>query len=192
MKTGTLAGWMVASMALAGATLAQSTEALSTEDAFAVPESAPRFDDANGPDSALAGTRYGYLRIAGSSFVARYAGQAATYSSAGCIQAPAAGAIYVADIQLPADADVRFVRTYYYNNGIAGEIKTFFTEYDGIGAFTEHTSFPTTQNGGFASDLSPPIAVTINPIDRSYAMVVNIGASSPSFRFCGVRIQYFY
>lgn len=187
MNTGKLAGWMAGVMAFAGVAAAQSTEGIPT-----ALESAPFHDDATGPDAVQGGGNYGYLRIAGSSFVPRNAAQPAGYVSGGCIQAGAAGALYAADVQLPAGADVRYVRTYYYNNGLSSSISTFFTEFDGAGDFTQHTTFPTGSNTGYASELSPAIAVTINPADRSYIMLVNIGTADPNLRFCGVRIQYFY
>lgn len=193
MNTGKLAMWILAPLALSGVAQAQSMEAHSTEPASAVVQGAPFFDDTTGPDSAPEGTRFGYLRIAGSSFAPRDATKPANYSSAGCITASANGSIYSADIQLPNDADVRYVRTYYYNNAVASGINTFFTDYDANGAYTEHTTFLTPPNRtGYGDTLSPQLAVTINTAAKSYAMIVNIGAANPNLRFCGVRIQYFY
>ena len=91
---------------------------------------------------------------------------------------------------LPADADVRYVRTYFYNN-VSGSILTYFTEYDGAGGFTDHTTH-NISGSGWNSTLSPELAVIVAPVNRSYAMNVRIMQASPDLRFCGVRIQYFY
>lgn len=191
MTHARLVALMIGAAFCAGQAMAQSTEGV-PEPSAAPSSSLPDFNDRSGPDAIAAGTNFGYLRIAGSSFVPRAASAPLEYSSAGCVRALSAGTIIAADVQLPAGADVRFVRTYYYNAGVAGNISTFFTEFDGAGALTQHTTFSTTSAAGFASELSPAIAVTVTPMDRSYVMAVNIGAASPDLRFCGVRIQYFY
>lgn len=183
----------LASVALCLAVMSGTAMAQGTEGFASAPQSGPQFDDMNGPD-AISGTvlNSAYLRIAGSSFVPRNASTPAEYVTAGCIRTTAAGGIYAADVQLPAGADVRYVRTYFYNNGTAGSISTFFTEFDGAGGLTQHTTFPTTTNTGYDSTLSPALAVTVDPGSKSYIMVVNIGAADANLRFCGVRIQYFY
>lgn len=184
-------GW--AGLALCLGAISGAAAAPSTEGFAAAPQSGPSFNDMNGPDAISgAGLNSGYLRIAGSSFVPRSASAPAEYVSAGCIRASAPGALYAADVQLPAGADVRYVRTYFYNNGLSSNITTFFTEFDGAGTFTQHTTFPTAASAGYDSTLSPALAVTIDPGSRSYIMLVNIGAADANLRFCGVRIQYFY
>jgi hypothetical protein len=183
----------LAGLALCLAMVSSSAMAQTTEGFAAAPQSGPQFNDANGPDAINAVSANSvYLRIAGSSFVPRSASTPAEYTSGGCIRATAAGGIYAADVQLPAGADVRYVRTYFYNNGTSSNVSTFFTEFDGAGAVTQHTTFPTTTNAGYDSTLSPALAVTVDPGSKSYIMVVNIGAADTNLRFCGVRIQYFY
>ena len=157
----------------------------------------PDFKDRDGPDTPHAGnttihagTNWGYLRIAGSSFVARDSTTLPTYAGTGCISTPTGGGMFTADVQLPADADVRYVRTYFYND-VSGSILTFFTEYDGAGGFTDHTTH-NISGSGWNSTLSPALAVIVAPVNRSYAMNVRIEQASPDLRFCGVRIQYFY
>lgn len=188
MQRSGLAGLALCLAVMSGSAMAQTTEGFAS-----APQSGPQFNDLDGPDSinAVSATSV-YLRIAGSSFVPRNASAPAEYTSAGCIRATAAGGIYAADVQLPAGADVRYVRTYFYNNGTASNISTFFTEFDGAGALTQHTTFPTTTNTGYDSTLSPALAVTVDPGNKSYIMAVNIGAADTNLRFCGVRIQYFY
>lgn len=188
MQRSGLAGLALCLAVMSGTATAQATEGFAS-----APQSGPQFNDMDGPD-AISGTvlNSAYLRIAGSSFVPRTASAPAEYVSAGCIRATAAGSIYAADVQLPAGVDVRYVRTYFYNNGTASSISTFFTEFDGAGGVTQHTTFPTTTNTGYDSTLSPALAVTVDPGSKSYIMVVNIGAADPNLRFCGVRIQYFY
>lgn len=193
MMHARLATLMIGATLCAGQAVAQSTEGV-PDPPMASSGSLPDFNDRSGPDAfaPAAGTSFGYLRIAGSSFVPRSASAPIEYSSAGCVRATAAGTVIAADVQLPAGADVRYVRTYYYNMGVSGNISTFFTEFDGAGLLTQYTTFPTTGSTGYSSDLSPPLAVTVNPLDRSYVMAINIGTASTNLRFCGVRIQYFY
>lgn len=148
------------------------------------------FGDTSGPDSVNGGGTNRYLRIAGSDFVPRYATTEAIFAGAGCIRSSVVGAIFTADVQLPAGAVVQYVRTYYYNDGVSAGISTYFTDYNGLGASTEHTSFTTGTSDGYTSTLSPPIAVTISPITDAYSMVVMINSTSTNLRFCGVRIQY--
>lgn len=188
MQRSGVAGLVLCLAMMSGSAMAQTTEGFAS-----APQSGPQFNDSDGPD-AISGTilNSAYLRIAGSSFVPRNAATPAEYANAGCIRATAAGAIYAADVQLPAGADVRYVRTYFYNSGVGNSISTFFTEFDGAGAVTQHTTFPTTTNIGYDSTLSPALAVTVDPGSKSYIMVVNIGAADANLRFCGVRIQYFY
>lgn len=183
-----LAGLVLCLAVMGGPAMAQTTEGFAS-----APQSGPQFNDGDGPD-AISGTilNSAYLRIAGSSFVPRNAATPAEYANAGCIRATAAGGLYAADVQLPAGADVRYVRTYFYNSGVGSSISTFFTEFDGAGSFTQHTMFPTASSSGYDSTLSPALAVTIDPGSKSYIMLVNIGAADANLRFCGVRIQYFY
>ncbi len=169
------------------------------------PGNGPYLDDTSGPDAVdgLGTNRYlrtaaaaldpstpRYLRIAGSSFVARHATTDSIFATAGCIRSSDTGAIFTADVQLPNGAVVNYVRTYYYNDGVSANIATHFTDFDGAGDSTEHTSFTTNTSTGYASTLSPQIAVTITPMTHSYSMVVVINSTSTNLRFCGVRIQY--
>ena len=192
MNTKILLGALALCVLLHGTASAQSTEPLITGAA-----GVPDFKDRDGPDTPHAGnttihagTNWGYLRIAGSSFVARDSTTLPTYAGSGCISTPTGGGMFTADVQLPADADVRYVRTYFYND-VSGSILTFFTEYDGAGGFTDHTTH-NISGSGWNSTLSPALAVIVAPVNRSYAMNVRIEQASPDLRFCGVRIQYFY
>ncbi|HSX59590.1 MAG TPA: hypothetical protein VLF18_05280 [Tahibacter sp.] len=154
------------------------------------PGNGPYLDDTSGPDAVDGLGTNRYLRIAGSSFVARHATTDSIFATAGCIRSSDTGAIFTADVQLPNGAVVNYVRTYYYNDGVSANIATHFTDFDGAGDSTEHTSFTTNTSTGYASTLSPQIAVTITPMTHSYSMVVVINSTSTNLRFCGVRIQY--
>jgi hypothetical protein len=189
-----LAGWGAAMALVAGAAMAQSSESIPPPtSAMPAQEGLPYFDDMSGPDANLGGYSYGYLRITGSSFVARNAANPPVYQSAGCISAPTAGAIYAADLQLPQDARIVYVRTYYYNAGVGGDIRTYLTEFDGAGAYVERTNFATPTSGtGYNSALSPELSLTYDPFNRSYIVAINISSADPNLRFCGVRVQYHY
>ena len=157
--------------------------------AAAAPGNGIDFDDTSGPDS-VDGLGNQYLRIAGSSFVPRHAVTDAIFAGAGCIRPSVAGAIFTADLQLPDGAVVNYVRTYYYNDGVSAGISTHLTDFDGLGGTVQHTDFTTSTSTGYASTLSPPVALTITPMTHSYSMVVVINSTSTNLRFCGVRIQY--
>ena len=195
MKTARIAR-LAAALALIvnAAAIAQSEEAMTSHPGTsAIPAGATDVNDDKGPDAAKAGSQLRYLFIAGSSFAPRDSAQPAAYAGAGCIRASSGNSsLYAADVQLPANSEVAYVRTYFYNDGVGSTIRTFFTKFDGAGNYVEHTSFPTPTNGtGYSSTLSPPISVTIDPLNHSYIMLVNMGAANSNLRFCGVRIQYY-
>jgi len=176
---------LVALLAVVPSVKAESATVLSS-----VPRNSAQLDNASAPDDANGIGTNRYLRIPGSDFLRRHATTDAIYAGSGCIRASVAGAIFTADVQLPDGAVVNYVRTYYYNDGVSAGIGTYLTDFDGSGGSTEHSSFVTSTSTGYASTLSPPIAVTITPMTRSYSMVVVINAASADLRFCGVRIQY--
>lgn len=180
--------------ALLAPTLATASGgAMNPEANAAAATPAPYFGDANGPDAidpaAPAATSH-YLRVPGSAFVPKGSSTSFDYASAGCISSGVAFGQFTTDLQLPQGATISYVRTYYYNMGVSNTVSTFLTSYDGAGNYVESTNFATTASAGYASDLGPGIAVAVDNLNNSYAMVVNIGAADANLRFCGVRILY--
>lgn len=181
-------------IALLAPTLATASGgAMNLEANAAAATPAPYFGDANGPDAidpaAPAATSY-YLRVPGSAFLPKGSSTSFSYASAGCISSGVAFGQFTTDLQVPQGATITYVRTYYYNMGVGSAINTYLTSYDGAGNYVESTNFATTTSAGYASDLSPGIAVAVDNLNNSYAMVVNISAADANLRFCGVRILY--
>lgn len=158
-------------------------------------QASPDFHDTNGPDSltpAAPGATNAYLRVAGSSFLPRDSDTTVTYASSGCVRVGGTQHFLAADLQLPQGATILYVRTYFYNQGVSGNMTTFLTSYDGQGAFTDYTSFATSTSAGYDSILSPAINQVVDNTGLAYVVNATVSADNANLRFCGIRVNYSY
>lgn len=144
----------------------------------------PGADDTAGRPAGTAATSR-WLFVPAAAFVRRTSAQSLTSASPGCVHSDS---MLNADLQLPAGAAILGVRTYYYNLGQAGVVRSWLTSYDGAGDYTDHIGANSTLNTGYASEyFEVPTPLTINPYTLSYALNARTDAN---LRLCGMRVFY--
>ncbi len=158
------------------------------------PSSAPLLaaPDNAGLDAVNAVTPLRYMRIPGSAFHPVSSGVAFGYDGGGCIhRSGAAAALFTHKIVLPQGSVVKYLRL-YYNDASSSNISAFFTSYDQVGGFIEHTTVTSTDNTGFGSSLSPEIAYAVDQYVAPTVVTVNLNSSTDtSLQFCGIRVAYY-
>lgn len=147
---------------------------------------APGADDAvESVDGTSATERY--LFVPAAAFVRRSSTQTLTVPAPGCVDS---SGMLNADLQLPKGAVIRGVRTYYYNQGQSGVVRTWLTSYDGAGVYTDHIGADSTTSSGYSSQYFPaPAPLTVDPYLLSYVLNARI---DPNLRMCGMRVFYEY
>lgn len=144
----------------------------------------PGADDAvERPAATQATSRW--LFVPAAAFVRRTSTQSLTVPGPGCIYS---NDMLNADLQLPSGAVVVGVRTYYYNQGQAGVVRTWLTSYGGDGGYTDHIGQNSTGNTGYTSEyFGAPTPLTVDHYSRSYALNARIDSN---LRLCGMRVFY--
>ncbi len=145
-------------------------------------------DDVASPAPSGVGGAFGYLFVAGSAFSPRSSASPMTYAGGGCIKST--NDFVATDLQLPDGITVLGIRSYYYNNGQAGNVSAALTTYDGAGAFTDHVIGASTLNTGYADEyfaLTTPLV--IDNLSRSHVL---LGQTAADMLFCGIRVYFQY
>ncbi|MEZ5463218.1 hypothetical protein [Dokdonella sp.] len=166
---------------------------------FALPAVAAPGDHPVDPHSAQsaqadqpAGTLFGYLWIAGSTFHPLDNATTYSYPGNGCIsKTGGTDNRFAHKVVLPEGTLVRYLRLYYFDDS-TGTVTAYFTSYDGAGNFVEHASVGSSNGaGGYGTSLSPLFSYEVDPFGAAINVVANLGDQNTStLRFCGVRIAY--
>lgn len=141
--------------------------------------------------ATVAATPFRYVNIAGAAFHPVSSTTNFAYVGAGCINRTGAGtSLFTHKVVLPLGSVVKYLRV-YYNDTSSGDILAFFTTYDQLGNYHQHTSVSSVGSSGFGTRLSPEIAYAVDPYVEPVVVTVNMDASTDStLQFCGVRIAY--
>ncbi len=155
------------------------------------PVSAPPTTAAASADSTT-GTSFRYLNIPGVAFHPVSTGTSFNYAGAGCINRTGAStSLFTHKVVLPQGSVVKYLRVYFSDTS-ASNLTAFFTTYDQLGNFNEHTRVSSGGTGGYGSELSPEITYAVDHFVEPVVVTVNLDSSSdPTLQFCGVRLAYY-
>lgn len=140
----------------------------------------------------VAGTPYRYLNIAGAAFHPVSSSMAYSYAGVGCINRIGSDtSLFTHKVVLPQGSVVKYLRL-YYDDTSGGDIAAFFTTYDMLGNYDEHTMVSSAGSAGYGSMLSAEITHVVDHFTAPAVVTVNMNApTDASLQFCGVRIAYY-
>lgn len=135
-----------------------------------------------------------YEFIAGSAFVAPNSVTAYGYAGGGCTFLKTAGTALVADVQVPAGAQIFSIQSYYRDITSTADLKLSLIEYTGLGVSRTlaMASDPVSDTDYLVSNASLTVdPYFATPLTRSLVLRADFGGvRSGQLRFCGARIEF--
>lgn len=132
---------------------------------------------------------FSYYSISGVAFQPRDSATTYAYQGVGCIRRSAGSDMFVANLPLPDEAQIKYVRLYTYDSATGNTSGVFITRYNRLGAFNDLVSASSTSGTGYRTFLSPEI--TENVDTNAYSYVVNWLPTNNTTALCGVRVAYY-
>jgi hypothetical protein len=128
-----------------------------------------------------------FKRYPGVAFQPRDSDTGYDYFGSGCISSQGAD-YFVLDIQLPAGAEIDFVRLYYYDASSANA-RLYLTWYDAQGGYSDVVYVDSSGSSGYGS-AGIATSYTVDPITQAVTLVWRPNTTGSSMALCGARIRY--
>ncbi len=107
-----------------------------------------------------------------------------------CIYATNTGFdVFNVDIQLPEQAQIRYLRIYFYDTS-ASESSAWVTSYDGEGGYSDLLYVTSSGNAGYGTNLSAYTPVMVDNAVRSMVLNWRPYGTGTTMQLCGLRIAY--
>lgn len=139
------------------------------------------------PEDAQATTFTYFKRYPGVAFQPRDSDTGYDYFGNGCIS-PKGSDYFVLDLQLPAGAEIDFVRLYYYDTSTANS-RLYLTWYDGQGGYTDVDYVDSAGTSGYGT-AGVFTSYLVDPINQAITLVWRQNTTGSSMALCGARIRY--
>lgn len=134
-----------------------------------------------------------HLNVAGTALRPRSSstGWAANEANGGCIYATNGSDVFNVDIQLPEQAQIRYLRIYFDDTSSSHDSYAWVTAYDGGGRPPDDLLFvSSTGNAGYGTNLSALTPVMVDNFSRSMVLNWRPNETGNTMQLCGLRIAY--
>jgi hypothetical protein len=128
-----------------------------------------------------------FKRYSGVDFQPRDSDTGYDYFGSGCISSKGSD-YFVLDVQLPSNAEIDFVRLYYYDTSSANA-RMYLTWYDGAGGYSDVMYIDSSGTSGYGS-AGAFTSYMMDPVNQSVALVWRPNTTGSSMALCGARIRY--
>lgn len=139
------------------------------------------------PADQDASTATYFKRYPGVAFQPRDSDTGYDYFGDGCISSKGAD-YFTVDLQLPADAEIDFIRMYYYDSSSANA-RMYLTWYDGQGGYSDVTQIDSSGSSGYGT-VGGFTSYVVDPLNQSIVLVWRPNTTGSSMALCGARIRY--
>lgn len=139
------------------------------------------------PEESQASTVTYFKRYAGAAFQPRGSDTGYDYFGSGCISSKGSD-YFVLDLQLPADAEIDFVRLYYYDASTANA-RLYLTTYNGQGGYSDVVYVDSSGSSGYGS-AGTSTSYVVDPVNQAVSLVWRPNTVGSSMALCGARIRY--
>jgi hypothetical protein len=112
-----------------------------------------------------------------------------TYDGLGCAHMSTTGGFATFPVTIPDGSLIKYVRLYYCDTNVAGDVTAWLTEYTppGVG-FTDLVSVASGSSAGCGTVLSTELTYNVSNLD---ALAVLTNGSAVDRQYCGIRIAYY-
>jgi hypothetical protein len=140
------------------------------------------------PDSPDAVT-FSYFHVLGASMRPRDTTATVTYDGLGCAHMTGGDGFATFPVTIPDGSLLRFVRLYFCDTDVAGDVAAYLYEFDPPGgAFTELLLLPSGSSAGCSTVLSADLNYTVS---NTRALALLVGSSDANEQYCGLRVAYY-
>jgi hypothetical protein len=130
-----------------------------------------------------------FKRYPGIAFQPRDSDTGYDYFGTGCISSKGTD-YFVLDIQLPAGAEIDFVRMYYYDSSSANA-RMYLTSYNAQGGYSDVMYIDSSGTSGYGS-VGAFTSYVMEPIHEAVTLIWRPNTTGSSMALCGARIRYQY
>lgn len=144
-----------------------------------------------GPEASTTATLY--KRYSANVFVPYDDDMTYNYQAAGCVYRTAGTSFTEHTVQLPDDAEITYLRIYFYDTDPDDDARVTLFSFDGAGNSTSIASAESSGTPGQSSAGSGTFSYPVDNTNEALSLRLNYeGGTGSTLQICGVRLQYTY
>ena len=144
-----------------------------------------------GPEAGTTATLY--KRYSANVFVPYDDDMNYAYQAGGCVSRISGTSMSEHTVQLPDDAEITYLRVYFYDMDADDDAMATLYSFDGAGNYTLIADAASSGTPGQSSAGSGPFSYLVDNTNEALALRLDFnGGTNSTLRICGVRLQYVY